>query len=181
MKKSFALLFAILFLGTTGLAHAQDDLWARANSELYKEKAPAMLGRGLLNAASCFVDLAVQTVEGTQEGPPIAGTLSGIATGATCTVLRAASGVLDVASFWIPDFNGIPVSRSYSNCLAVNDTSAMDTMPSRAPEPVYAAPAPRPAPVIVEERPQPKPAPAPKKAEDDNKPREYDPMLSVKK
>lgn len=106
---------AVFFALTTN-AYA-DDIWQMANSDHYGKKAGGMFGRGLVNAASCFVDLAVQTVEKTKDGPPIVGTLGGIGSGAGCTILRAASGVLDVATFWVPEFHGIPVSRSYSNCL----------------------------------------------------------------
>ena len=92
------------------------DLWEMADSPKYGEKAGGMLGRGILNAATCFVDLPAQTVKGAQE-KQFLGAVGGIATGATCTVLRAASGVIDVAGFWIPGFNGLPVSRNYDNCL----------------------------------------------------------------
>lgn len=167
MKHLFVSLFVVAtLLSHAAVAHAEDDIWTKANSPIYKEKAPAMFGRGLLNAGSCFVDLAVQTVEKSKSGPPIAGTLTGIASGATCTVLRAASGVIDVASFWIPGFNGIPVSRSYSDCLAIDTVVVPVAEP--APAPVYVQPAPQP--VVVQEAPAPQDAP-----------REYDPNLSIKK
>ncbi len=166
MKHLFVSLFVLAtLLSNPAAARAEDDLWAKANSPVYKVKAGAMFGRGLLNAGSCFVDLAVQTVEKSKSGPPIAGTLTGIVSGATCTVLRAASGVIDVASFWVPGFNGIPVSRSYSDCLAVDTV----VVPEPAPAPVYVQPAPV---VVVQQAPAPAPV---------DQPREYDPTLSVKK
>lgn len=111
----------VLTLGLTllcaGKAYAGDDVWTMAQSEKYGTKAGGMLGRGLVNAATCFVDIIVQTVNGTQDGPPFVGTLTGLGGGIGCTALRATSGVLDVATFWVPGFNGIPVSRSYDNCM----------------------------------------------------------------
>jgi hypothetical protein len=40
-----------------------------------------------------------------------------MAGGLGCTALRASSGIVDVALFWVPGFNGFPVARSYDNCL----------------------------------------------------------------
>ena len=134
-EKRLCIILLVFALSLSPLAFAQEDIWEMANSEQYGKKAAGMFGRGLINAASCFVDIFVQTVEKTQEGPPIVGTLGGIGSGAACTVLRAASGILDVASFWVPGFNGIPVSRSYSDCLAVDETPSSSEAPSS-----YAAP-----------------------------------------
>lgn len=95
------------------------NVWEMADSPKYGEKAGGMLGRGLLNVATCFVDIPVQVVNGAKKNKPeFVGAVGGLATGALCTVLRAASGVLDVAGSWVPGFHGVPVSRSYDNCLA---------------------------------------------------------------
>jgi putative exosortase-associated protein (TIGR04073 family) len=88
-----------------------------AESPVYKEKAGGMIGRGLLNVVTCFVDPMVQTVNETKAGPPLVGTVRGLATGLTCGVLRLGSGAVDVISFWVPGFNGFPVSDAYDNCL----------------------------------------------------------------
>lgn len=136
----FMVLLAVL-AATTAKA---ESVWDMAESDQYGTKAGGMLGRGFINAASCFVDLFVQTVEKTQDGPPLVGTLTGIGAGAGCTVLRAGSGILDVASFWVPGFNGIPVSRSYSNCLAqdhsTNYTSQQQNYIAPATTTSYSAP-----------------------------------------
>lgn len=151
MKK--AMLFAILAaLLLAPCAFAEDSVWESAKSDQYGKKAGGMLGRGLVNAATCFVDLIVQTVHGTQDGPPFVGTLTGLGGGLGCTALRATSGVLDIVTFWVPGFNGIPVSRSYSNCLEEEEEgpAASQAVPSSSSslEPVVAAPvvAARPAP-----------------------------------
>ena len=116
MKKIIALTF-IGFLTFSVTAHA-GDVWDMSESPVYKEKAAGMFGRGLLNVATSFIDMPVQLVAGASTADnPFLGTVGGFASGAACTVLRAGSGVIDVASFWVPGFHGVPVSRSYENCL----------------------------------------------------------------
>ncbi|MBI4343474.1 MAG: exosortase system-associated protein, TIGR04073 family [Candidatus Omnitrophica bacterium] len=124
-----------------------------AESQKYSTKAGGMLGRGLLNAVTCFVDLLVNTVNETKAGPPLIGTLTGVAKGTGCGVLRLGSGAVDVVTFWVPGFNGFPVSDSYDNCLASPGVAAYQEpamtrtpmeLPSDVPMPA-AEPAPAPA------------------------------------
>ena len=139
MKKGVLLLTIFLAFVFVPKAFAEETVWDMARSEQYGKKAGGMLGRGLLNAVTCFVDVIVQTVEGTQDGPPFVGTLTGLGGGIACTALRATSGVLDIATFWVPGFNGIPVSKNYSNCLELEETAPEYTEP--APEAPATAPA----------------------------------------
>ena len=140
-KKIVAALITSIFV-ISPLLYA-DNLWDMAQSDSYGRKAGGMFGRGLLNAASCFIDLIVQTVDKTKDGPPIVGTLTGIGSGAACTVLRAGSGVVDVATFWVPGFNGVPVSKSYHNCIE-SEAAAPATPVTEQPSYTYQAPAPEP-------------------------------------
>ena len=114
-----------------GIALIQQPAWAArtklheaAESPAYGRKAGGMIGRGLLNVATSFVDVLVNIVNETKAGPPLVGTLTGIAKGTGCAVLRLGSGIIDVATFWVPGFNGAPVSDSYENCLAPSGTSS---------------------------------------------------------
>lgn len=116
MKKGM-LMIALALILFAPRAFAAGDVWEAAESDQYGTKAGGMLGRGLLNVATCFVDLIVQTVEKTQDGPPFVGTMTGLGSGLGCTALRVSSGALDVITFWVPGFNGIPVAKSYSDCL----------------------------------------------------------------
>ncbi|MDP3919979.1 MAG: hypothetical protein Q8R76_04135 [Candidatus Omnitrophota bacterium] len=128
MKRAYFLAIIVaLTAALMPLAHAQETVWEMAESGQYGHKVAGMLGRGLINVATCFVDLIVQTVEGTQEGPPVVGTLTGLGGGIACTALRAGSGVVDVATFWVPDFNGLPVARSYSDCLLADYSAAVQS------------------------------------------------------
>ena len=121
-------------------AETGDDVWTVANSPVYGTKFGGMLGRGLMNIATCFVDVIVHTVEGSKQGPPLVGTLTGLGSGIGCTALRVTSGALDVLTFWVPGFNGMPVSRSYSNCLDFEQQEQLEVKPQELP----AAPAPGP-------------------------------------
>jgi len=101
-----------------------------AESSYYKEKAGGMIGRGLLNAVTSFVDPLVHIVNETKAGPPLVGTLRGVATGLGCGVLRLGSGAVDIATFWVPGFNGFPVSDSYENCIDESGGMAAAPLPS---------------------------------------------------
>lgn len=120
MKKASGLMLVM----ACALVLGHPTVWARtrihdaAESENYGRKFGGMLGRGLLNATTCFIDIIVNTVEETKNGPPFVGTLTGVAKGVGCGVLRLGSGAVDIVTFWVPGFNGIPVSDSYYNCLA---------------------------------------------------------------
>ena len=98
-----------------------------AESPYYKEKAGGMIGRGVINVATCFVDPLVNIVNETKAGPPFIGTLTGVAKGLGCGVLRLGSGAVDVVTFWVPGFNGFPVSDSYENCLGPSGSPASMT------------------------------------------------------
>ena len=144
MKKLVVLffLFSLCFVPLVWAGDSVQDIWDAANSNVYGTKAGGMLGRGLLNAATCFVDLVVHVVEGSQQGPPIVGSLTGLGSGIACTALRATSGVLDIATFWVPGFNGFPVSRSYSNCLEEKEkleVKPQELAPAAPPAPVHNA------------------------------------------
>lgn len=127
-----------------------------AESQDYGRKFGGMIGRGILNALTCFVDVIVNVVNETKAGPPLVGTLTGVAKGTGCGVLRLASGAIDLTTFWVPGFNGLPVSDSYDNCFLAGNaamagerpapamtqaSSAWTTSPASSPEPGVATPA----------------------------------------
>ena len=109
-----------------GLVLPTQAVWAdrigihdAADSPRYGRKAIGMVGRGLLNAATCFVDVLTNTVNESRHGAPVMGTLEGLARGTGCGLLRLGSGAVDLVTFWVPGYHGAPVSASYDNCLAV--------------------------------------------------------------
>lgn len=120
-----------LILGIAVLLCLTQNAWAMrtpvhdaAESPAYGRKVGGMIGRGVINVTTSFVDLLVNIVNETKNGPPVVGTLVGIGKGAGCTTLRALSGVADLGTFWVPGFNGFPVSDSYDNCLSGLSSSA---------------------------------------------------------
>ncbi|MFA5167125.1 MAG: hypothetical protein WC530_01185 [Candidatus Omnitrophota bacterium] len=143
MKKAKVLLAFVLCAFLLVPVSFAKDVWEMAKSDVYKEKTGGMLGRGLVNAATSPVDIFVQTVDKTKTGAPLIGTLTGMAGGLGCTALRASSGIVDVALFWVPGFNGFPVARSYNNCL---EESAESVQPAQEPQSVM--------PVVAEASPQ---------------------------
>ena len=113
-----AVAVAVMMLGATPVLAARTQVHDAAESAEYGRKFGGMIGRGLLNGLTCFVDVLVNLVNETKAGPPLVGTLTGVAKGTGCGLLRLGSGVVDVTTFWVPGFNGFPVSDSYDNCLA---------------------------------------------------------------
>jgi len=109
---------------------ARTQVHEAAESQQYGRKFGGMIGRGALNAVTCFVDVIVNVVNETKAGPPFVGTLTGVAKGTGCGVLRLGSGAVDLVTFWVPGFNGFPVSDSYENCLATTSMAATETLPS---------------------------------------------------
>ncbi len=138
MKKLLGILTLCLFsAAASAQAEESQNVWDMAQSNQYGTKAGGMIGRGVVNVATCFVDILVQTVEKTQEGPAFIGTMSGLGSGLGCTALRVTSGATDVLTFWVPDFNGFPISRSYSNCL--EGTPYDSSAPAQSSAPDYSA------------------------------------------
>ena len=138
MKKLF-IIVPVLFCLLAPVAKA-DNVWEMAESPSYGRKAGGMLGRGLVNIATCFVDIIVSTVEGTKSGPPFVGTITGLGKGIGCGALRVLSGALDVTTFWVPGFNGFAVCRSYADCTNCNGTQAAPAYQPPPQQPMYAQP-----------------------------------------
>jgi len=135
------LLGQVFLIGTLILVMAFPASAARtrmhelAESPVYKEKTGGMIGRGLLNVVTSFVDVLVNVVNDTKSGPPFIGTLTGFAKGTGCGLLRIGSGAVDVITFWVPGFNGFPVSDSYENCLSGVGSGALSRGPQTTPQP----------------------------------------------
>jgi len=166
MKKAAGiLLVAITLVGVSQPAWAARTQWhVLAESELYKEKMGGMIGRGLLNAVTCPVDVLVNVVNDTKAGPPLIGTLTGVAKGVGCGVLRLGSGAVDVVTFWVPGFNGFPVADSYENCLEGSGGSArIEPQPERIQSNVVYEPVIKEAPETIVSKSEPIEASAPKK------------------
>ena len=131
MKRMMWTVALLLVVGSQPAWAARLRVHEMAESPQYGRKAGGMLGRGLLNVVTSPVDILVNTVNETKSGPPMVGTLTGLGKGLGCGVLRLGSGAVDVVTFWVPGFNGFPISDSYVNCFAAGVAPA--AMESSAP------------------------------------------------
>lgn len=125
MRRMTGVVALSLLLGGQPAWAARTVVHEAAESQEYGRKFGGMIGRGALNVLTSFVDVLVNTVNETKAGPPFVGTLTGLARGTGCGVLRLGSGAVDLVTFWVPGFNGFPVSDSYENCLATDRASAL--------------------------------------------------------
>lgn len=112
----FSVLIIFAFFIHTPYCLAEKTIWDLAESDKYSEKIGGMLGRGSINILTSPMDLVSQTINETEKGPLVGGTLIGIGKGVGYALIRIGSGVLDIASFWIPNFNGLGVRPIYKDC-----------------------------------------------------------------
>ena len=124
MRRAGWVIAVIMLLGMPPAWAARTSVHDAADSQDYGRKLGGMIGRGALNVTTSFMDILVNLVNETKAGPPLVGTLTGVAKGTGCGVLRLASGAVDLVTFWVPGFNGFPVSDSYENCTAVGAATA---------------------------------------------------------
>ena len=157
MKRAVWVAVCMVVLGSEPVWAARTSVHEAAESPQYGRKFGGMIGRGALNVVTCFVDPIVNVVNETKAGPPLVGTLTGVAKGLGCGVLRLGSGAVDLVTFWVPGFNGFPVSDSYENCMAVGTPSTSTETPPpgyRQPASTWSEPTPEPSrPPVETEKP----------------------------
>ena len=165
MRRAGWMVAIIMVLGMPPVWAARTPVHDAAESQDYGRKFGGMIGRGALNVATSFMDVLVNLVDDTKAGPPLVGTLTGIAKGTGCGVLRLASGAVDLVTFWVPGFNGFPVSDSYDNCVATGASSApvvkmeQPSAGASAPAESWSPPPMEPAPRASATAPTPAPTP----------------------
>ncbi|HBH97795.1 MAG TPA: hypothetical protein DDX89_08470, partial [Candidatus Omnitrophica bacterium] len=112
MRKLVAVTFVAFVMAIPNAWAMRTTVHEAAESSQYGRKMGGMIGRGVINVVTSFVDLLVNVVNETRNGPPVVGTLVGVGKGAGCLGLRVLSGGVDLTTFWVPGFNGFPVSDS---------------------------------------------------------------------
>ena len=130
MKRRMWIVVVVLVVGGQPAWAARLGVHDAAESSEYGRKFGGMIGRGVLNVVTSPVDVIVNVVNDTKAGPPLVGTLTGIGKGLGCGVLRLGSGAVDIVTFWVPGFNGFPVSDSYENCFSGGTPAAMMEQPA---------------------------------------------------
>lgn len=126
MKRAVWIAVLLVGLGGQPAWAARTKVHEAAESQRYGRKFGGMLGRGALNVVTSPVDILVNLVNETKAGPPLIGTLTGLSKGIGCGTLRLGSGAVDLVTFWVPGFNGFPVSDSYENCLEPSASVSAD-------------------------------------------------------
>mgnify|MGYP001605385761 CR=1 FL=1 len=124
MRRAGWVIAVLMVLGTPTAWAARTSVHEAAESQDYGRKFGGMSGRGVLNVVTSPVDILTNTVNETKAGPPLVGTLTGVAKGLGCGILRLGSGAVDLVTFWVPGFNGFPVSDSYDSCTVVGSSPA---------------------------------------------------------
>lgn len=75
------------------------------NVYAYDRNAATKLGRGLANAATCWIELPKQVFLVSKEREPFTGLVYGGAKGLCFTAMRLVSGVYDTALFLVPPYD----------------------------------------------------------------------------
>ena len=165
MRRAGWVIAVVMLSGMPPVWAARMPVHDAAESQDYGRKFGGMIGRGALNVTTSFMDILVNLVDETKTGPPLVGTLTGIAKGTGCGVLRLGSGAVDLVTFWVPGFNGFPVSDSYTDCMAAGSAPApamKAAAPAAAPsEPAaeaWSPPPMEPAPRVSQKSTAPEPA-----------------------
>lgn len=126
---------AAMLVGPQPAWAARTRLHEAAESQRYGQKFGGMIGRGLLNVLTSPVDVIANIVTETKIGPPFVGTMTGVGKGLGCGVLRLGSGAVDLVTFWVPGFNGFPVSDQYGNCLSGDAAVVEEPLPAGYTQP----------------------------------------------
>ena len=82
-----------------------------ATDDNYLKKAPGMLLRGTSNVAFGGVDALTYPIHSSQDAPLGIGTAQGLIMGPVVATMRLASGAVDVATFWLPFWHGVPMKK----------------------------------------------------------------------
>ena len=63
------------------------------------------LGRGVINATTCWIEIPAEVCRVSEKKGPIVGCTLGLAEGFFTTLLRGATGIFDAVTFIIPPYN----------------------------------------------------------------------------
>jgi len=97
--------------------------WAADDN--YLKKAPGQLLRGTSNVAFGWMDVLTHPIRSSKNAPAGLGTIQGIIMGPIVATLRLVSGAVDVATFWIPFWHGVPMKKQV---LGLHDVTNYGTI-----------------------------------------------------
>lgn len=89
----------------------KDGILEWAVDDNYLKKTPGMFLRGFSNTGFGWVEILTHPFRWTKNAPLGIGTLTGLIVGPVVGVLRTSSGVIDLGTFWIPFWHGVPMEK----------------------------------------------------------------------
>ena len=103
----------------------KDGILKWAVEDNYAQKAPGMFLRGFSNLAFGWAEILTHPVRWSQNAPLGIGTLAGLVMGPVMATLRTASGAVDVTTFWVPFWHGVPMAKP---ALGLRDVKNYETI-----------------------------------------------------
>ena len=106
----------------TGITYAQQSKETQQDAQYtidtdnirYESSPVNKFGRGLINAATCWLEVPAEVYRVAKEKGNFVGGTLGLLQGVCSTLLRAATGVVDVATFIIPPYNHPLIQPEYA-------------------------------------------------------------------
>lgn len=102
-----------------------DALVRWAADDNYFKKAGGMLGRGTSNLMFGWTEFFIQPWNWSKNSLIGVGQVQGLIMGVTMGTLRTLSGALDVATFWVPLWYGVPMGKP---AIGLNDVHEFETI-----------------------------------------------------
>ena len=89
----------------------KDGVLEWAVDDNYLKKSSGMFLRGFSNTGFGWVEILTHPVRWSKNAPLGLGTLAGLIVGPVVGVLRTSSGAIDLGTFWIPMWHGVPMEK----------------------------------------------------------------------
>lgn len=89
----------------------KDGVLEWAVDDNYLKKTPGMFLRGFSNAGFGWAEIITHPVRWSKNAPLGLGTLAGLVVGPVMGVLRTSSGAVDLTTFWVPFWHGVPMAK----------------------------------------------------------------------
>ena len=103
----------------------KDGVLEWAVDDNYLKKVPGMFGRGFSNVTFGWADIITHPFRWSKNAPLGLGTVMGLVMGPIVGTLRTTSGVVDIATCWIPFWHGVPMKKQV---LGLHDVANYGTI-----------------------------------------------------
>ena len=89
----------------------KDGMLEWAVDDNYLKKTSGMFLRGFSNTGFGWAEIITHPIRWSKNAPLGVGTLAGLIMGPVTGVLRTTSGAIDMTTFWVPFWHGVPMSK----------------------------------------------------------------------